>query len=79
MGSEPSDIVGVDVMEMAAPRANTDEEIEEFFQNMSHCFTPFEWKTIRLPNHNAAYKTQVQQFFKHWTLKEGITEDFLTK
>jgi phosphopantetheinyl transferase len=66
--SEPKDVIGVDVMEMQIPqRRNPD--VKEFFTNMENCFTPFEWKNIR---HSSDPQKQVQQFFRHWTLKEGF-------
>ncbi len=36
---------------------------------MQHCFTPFEWRSIRTNPSNL--NAQVNQFFRHWTLKEG--------
>lgn len=55
-------------MEMVVDNAKTEPAILEFFNIMDHCFTPFEWKNIRK---NPQINSQVQQFFRHWTLKEG--------
>jgi len=68
LGSEPQDIIGVDVMEVSIPRSKTDSEKLQFFETMNNCFTPFEWKNIGYSN---SIEKQEIQFFRHWTLKEA--------
>lgn len=68
LGSEPCDIIGVDVMEMEVPRRDTDSDVLEFFSNMESCFTTNEWKNINAPSD---LQKQIENFFIHWTLKEG--------
>jgi 4'-phosphopantetheinyl transferase len=65
LGSEPHDLIGVDVMDANRPINTT---VPEFFKNMQGCFTPFEWRTIKEGTNESH---QIKQFFVHWTLKEG--------
>jgi len=67
--SEPFNIVGIDVMEMAVRGRKNDEGILDFFKTMRNCFTVFEWKNISYNSNNL--QKQVEQFFRHWTLKES--------
>lgn len=73
LASEPSDLTGVDVMETFVSRAKNDEDKKQFLQNMKHCFTSNEWKTIY---GSPDIDKQVVQFFRHWTLKEGFVSSF---
>ncbi len=57
--------VGVDVMDIKVTGRQT---ISEFFDIMTNCFTPFEWRTIRKPN---LERDRLEQFFIHWCLKEA--------
>ena len=74
LGSEPSLLIGVDVMDMQVPRRKTDEDVIKFFSDMKSCFTPFEWQHIKF---SSDLDSQVNQFFRHWTLKEGREKTFM--
>ena len=58
-------ILGVDVMESKIPGR---QQPNEFLSNMTSCFTPFEWGSIRS---SPALQKQVDSFFVHWCLKEA--------
>eukprot|EP01126_Amoeba_proteus_P053621 TRINITY_DN6546_c0_g2_i3.p1 TRINITY_DN6546_c0_g2~~TRINITY_DN6546_c0_g2_i3.p1 ORF type:complete len:162 (-),score=29.76 TRINITY_DN6546_c0_g2_i3:226-711(-) len=52
-------------------RARTEdmrERIQEFFNDMTSCFTPREWFKIKS---SGMSQEQLRQFYNHWTLKEG--------
>jgi 4'-phosphopantetheinyl transferase len=70
LGSEPSQLIGVDVMDMQVPRRKEDADVIKFFNDMNSCFTPYEWKHIKYTEN---LDLQVSQFFRNWTLKEGRT------
>jgi len=65
LGSEPEDIIGVDVMES---KVNPRQTVDQFFNDMRGCFTPKEWIAIRS---SPDKQKQVAQFFRHWCLKEA--------
>lgn len=69
LASDAEWLVGIDVMDMKIPRAESDEGKREFFETMRNCFTPAEWKVIKLQPSNLVF--QENQFFRHWALKES--------
>lgn len=65
LGSEPEDLIGVDVMDAVL---NPRQTMAQFFENMTSCFTKTEWQNIKKsPNQ----QQQIDQFFRHWCLKES--------
>lgn len=65
LGSEPEDIIGVDVMEA---KVNPRQTVDKFFSDLAPNFTPKEWSAIRSSQDK---QKQVAQFFRHWCLKEA--------
>ena len=63
--SSESHIVGVDVMKYDPPRSGT---IDEYFDLMSNCFTPAEWKHLNSPGSD---REKLVRFYRYWCFKES--------
>ena len=50
LSADSEHLIGCDVEEMKITGSG---EVEEFFENMEHCFCEYEWETIRLGLYDA--------------------------